>query len=80
MTDEKNNDLEKKVADDKKLSKKEKDEVLNKNAIEINPKLDEAVDKTVVIGWGRAGDERLGAGLLVFYARGFRVGRQVNNW
>ena len=37
MTDEKNDDLEKKVADDKKLSKKEKDEVLNKNAIEINP-------------------------------------------
>jgi predicted kinase len=53
MTDEKKDDLEKKVADDKKLSKKEKDEVLNKNAIEINPTLNEAPDKTVVIGWGR---------------------------
>ena len=53
MTDEKKDDLEKKVADDKKLSKKEKDEILNKNAIEINPSLNEAPDKTVVLGWGR---------------------------
>ena len=53
MTDEKQDDLEKKVADDKKLSKKEKDEILNKNAIEINPTINEAPDKTVVIGWGR---------------------------
>ena len=53
MTDENQDDLEKKVADDKKLSKKEKDEVLNKNAIEINPTINEAPDKTVVIGWGR---------------------------
>jgi len=65
MTDEKNDDLEKKVADDKKLSKKEKDEVLNKNAIEINPKLDEAVDKTVVIGWGRMNPITVGHEKLV---------------
>ena len=65
MTDEKNDDLEKKVADDKKLSKKEKEEVLNKNAIEINPKLDEAVDKTVVIGWGRMNPITVGHEKLV---------------
>ena len=65
MTDEKKDDLEKKVADDKKLSKKEKDEVLNKNSIEINPKLDEAVDKTVVIGWGRMNPITVGHEKLV---------------
>ena len=65
MTDEKNDDLEKKVADDKKLSKKEKEEVLNKNSIEINPKLDEAVDKTVVIGWGRMNPITVGHEKLV---------------
>ena len=65
MTDEKNDDLEKKVADDKKLSKKEKDEVLNKNAIEINPKLEEAVDKTVVLGWGRMNPITVGHEKLV---------------
>ena len=65
MADEKNDDLEKKVADDKKLSKKEKDEVLNKNAIEINPKLDEAVDKAVVIGWGRMNPITVGHEKLV---------------
>jgi len=65
MTDEKKDDLEKKVADDKKLSKKEKDEILNKNAIEINPKLDEAVDKTVVIGWGRMNPITVGHEKLV---------------
>ena len=65
MTDEKNDDLEKKVSDNKKLSKKEKDEVLNKNAIEINPKLDEAVDKTVVLGWGRMNPITVGHEKLV---------------
>ena len=65
MTDEKNDDLEKKVADDKKLSKKEKEEVLNKNSIEINPKLDEAVDKTVVLGWGRMNPITVGHEKLV---------------
>jgi shikimate kinase/nicotinic acid mononucleotide adenylyltransferase len=65
MTDEKQDDLEKKVADDKKLSKKEKDEILNKNAIEINPKLDEAVDKTVVLGWGRMNPITVGHEKLV---------------
>jgi len=65
MTDEKNDDLEKKVADDKKLSKKEKDEVLNKNAIEINPTINEAPDKTVVLGWGRMNPITVGHEKLV---------------
>lgn len=65
MTDEKQDDLEKKVADDKKLSKKEKDEVLNKNAIEINPSLNEAPDKTVVLGWGRMNPITVGHEKLV---------------
>jgi len=65
MTDEKNDDLEKKVADDKKLSKKEKDEVLNKNAIEISPTLNEAPDKTVVLGWGRMNPITVGHEKLV---------------
>ena len=65
MTDEKQDDLEKKVADDKKLSKKEKDEVLNKNAIEINPKLNEAPEKTVVLGWGRMNPITVGHEKLV---------------
>ena len=65
MTDEKQDDLEKKVADDKKLSKKEKDEILNKNAIEINPSLNEAPDKTVVLGWGRMNPITVGHEKLV---------------
>ena len=65
MTDEKQDDLEKKVADDKKLSKKEKDEVLNKNAIEINPTINEAPDKTVVLGWGRMNPITVGHEKLV---------------
>jgi len=65
MTDEKNDDLEKKVADNKKLSKKEKDEILNKNSIEINPTLNEAPDKTVVIGWGRMNPITVGHEKLV---------------
>ena len=65
MTDEKNDDLEKKVADDKKLSKKEKDEILNKNAIEINPTINEAPDKTVVLGWGRMNPITVGHEKLV---------------
>ena len=63
MTDKKIGDD--KVANDKKLSKKEKEEVLNKNAIEINPKLDEAVDKTVVLGWGRMNPITVGHEKLV---------------
>ena len=63
MTDKKIGDD--KVADDKKLSKKEKEEVLNKNSIEINPKLDEAVDKTVVLGWGRMNPITVGHEKLV---------------
>jgi shikimate kinase len=65
MTDEKQDDLEKKVADNKKLSKKEKDEVLNKNAIEINPTLNEAPDKTVVLSWGRMNPITVGHEKLV---------------
>ena len=65
MTDEKQDDLEKKVADDKKLSKKEKDEILNKNAIEINPTINEAPDKTVVLGWGRMNPITVGHEKLV---------------
>ena len=63
MTDKKIGDD--KVVNDKKLSKKEKEEVLNKNAIEINPKLDEAVDKTVVLGWGRMNPITVGHEKLV---------------
>ena len=65
MTDEKQDDLEKKVADNKKLSKKEKDEILNKNAIEINPTINEAPDKTVVLGWGRMNPITVGHEKLV---------------
>ena len=63
MTDKKIGDD--KVVNDKKLSKKEKEEVLNKNSIEINPKLDEAVDKTVVLGWGRMNPITVGHEKLV---------------
>ena len=63
MTDKKIGDD--KVVNDKKLSKKEKEEILNKNAIEINPKLDEAVDKTVVLGWGRMNPITVGHEKLV---------------
>jgi len=49
----------------KKASKKVKDELLVKNAIEINPKLEEAPNKTVVLGWGRMNPITVGHEKLV---------------
>ena len=49
----------------KKPSKKVKDELLVKNAIEINPKLEEAPNNTVVLGWGRMNPITVGHEKLV---------------
>ena len=49
----------------KKASKKVKDELLVKNAIEVNPKLEEAPNKTVVLGWGRMNPITVGHEKLV---------------
>ena len=49
----------------KKPSKKVKDELLVKNAIEINPRLEEAPNKTVVLGWGRMNPITVGHEKLV---------------
>ncbi len=49
----------------KKASKKVKDELLVKNAIEINPKIEEAPNKTVVLGWGRMNPITVGHEKLV---------------
>lgn len=49
----------------KKTSKKVKDELLVKNSIEINPKLEEAPNKTVVLGWGRMNPITVGHEKLV---------------
>ena len=49
----------------KKPTKKVKDELLVKNAIEINPKLEEAPNKTVVLGWGRMNPITVGHEKLV---------------
>ena len=49
----------------KKTSKKVKDELLVKNAIEVNPKLEEAPNKTVVLGWGRMNPITVGHEKLV---------------
>ena len=49
----------------KKPSKKVKDELLVKNAIEISPKLEEAPNKTVVLGWGRMNPITVGHEKLV---------------
>ena len=49
----------------KKASKKVKDELLVKNSIEINPKLEEAPNKTVVLGWGRMNPITVGHEKLV---------------
>jgi len=58
--------VEKKVVKKKTKAKVEKeDEVLVKNTIEINPKLDEAVEKTVVLGWGRMNPITVGHEKLV---------------
>lgn len=42
--------LEKEPAKKKSLKKSTEDEVLNKNSIEINPKMNEATSRTVVLG------------------------------
>jgi len=49
----------------KKTTKKVKDELLVKNAIEINPKLEEAPNKAVVLGWGRMNPITVGHEKLV---------------
>ena len=49
----------------KKPSKKVKDELLVKNAIDINPKLEEAPNNTVVLGWGRMNPITVGHEKLV---------------
>ena len=49
----------------KKASKKVKDELLVKNSIEVNPKLEEAPNKTVVLGWGRMNPITVGHEKLV---------------
>ena len=62
---EKDDALDKEVKVKKSAKKTDKDDVLNKNSIEINPKLDEAVDKTVVVGWGRMNPITVGHEKLV---------------
>jgi nicotinic acid mononucleotide adenylyltransferase len=49
----------------KKVTKKVKDELLVKNSIEINPKLEEAPNKAVVLGWGRMNPITVGHEKLV---------------
>lgn len=49
----------------KKKSKKKSDEALVKNTIEINPSLSEALDNTVVLGWGRMNPITVGHEKLV---------------
>jgi len=49
----------------KTVKKSVEDEVLNKNAIEINPKMNEAVTRTVVLGWGRMNPITSGHEILV---------------
>ena len=67
-TDIKDDEVLDQEVEDKKAPKKkvkDKDEILNKNAIEINPKLNEAPEKTVVIGWGRMNPITIGHEKLV---------------
>ena len=49
----------------KSVKQSSQDEILNKNAIEINPRLEEAVMRTVVLGWGRMNPITSGHGILV---------------
>ena len=54
--------------DDKKIGKKKpskKDDKTVNNQIDINPTIDEAVDKTVVVGWGRMNPITSGHEILV---------------
>jgi hypothetical protein len=57
--------LEKEPAKKKSLKKSTEDEVLNKNSIEINPKMNEATSRTVVLGWGRMNPITSGHEILV---------------
>jgi len=55
----------KKVAKKKSVKSTNSDEILNKNAIEIEPSLEEAVTRTVVLGWGRMNPITSGHEVLV---------------
>tara|TARA_R110000868_G_scaffold81456_8_gene230578 strand:+ start:882 stop:3266 length:2385 start_codon:yes stop_codon:yes gene_type:complete len=57
--------LEEKPVKKKSIKKASEDEILNKNAIEINPKMNEAPMRTVVLGWGRMNPITSGHELLV---------------
>ena len=57
--------LEEKPVKKKSVKKASEDEILNKNAIEINPKMNEAPMRTVVLGWGRMNPITSGHELLV---------------
>jgi len=57
--------LEKEPAKNKSVKKASEDEVLNKNSIEINPKINEAATRTVVVGWGRMNPITSGHEILV---------------
>lgn len=49
----------------KSVKQSSEDELLNKNAIEINPRLEEAVMRTAVLGWGRMNPITSGHEVLV---------------
>lgn len=57
--------LEKAIAKKKTVKKSSEDEVLNKNSIEINPKMNEATTRTVVLGWGRMNPITSGHEILI---------------
>ena len=57
--------LEKEPVKKKSVKKASEDEVLNKNSIEINPKMNEATSRTVVLGWGRMNPITSGHEILV---------------
>jgi hypothetical protein len=57
--------LEEKPVKKKSIKKAGEDEILNKNSIEINPKLNEAPMRTAVLGWGRMNPITSGHELLV---------------
>jgi nicotinic acid mononucleotide adenylyltransferase len=57
--------LEKEPVKKKSVKKSTEDEVLNKNSIDINPKMNEAATRTVVLGWGRMNPITSGHEILV---------------
>jgi len=57
--------IEQKPAKKKSVKKLDKDALLNKNSIEINPPLEEATTRTVVLGWGRMNPITSGHEVLV---------------